>query len=271
MAGVQVPPDWFVGDVFEDAADKMNIAGTYANGFATLNRGVIRTLNGLRGSKLLGLANGWLCLCTIEWIVRVNAVTGVSENLWRHRDPLATFHVQPCADPTTLTLWTSGSFTGLVVHAYGSETWVYPVAIHSATVCVGWRSTCPGEKSGYVCTADQKVLSFALMLNSHPECLCLHLDHSVGELNWGSRFKLDACPTCVAVTANQNVETIVFGTKFELLCVEITGTIVAVSSTPIPGGVSAIRPANNAYWLMTGMGPKSFSINMTTNVANLTD
>jgi hypothetical protein len=78
-------------------------------------------------------------------------------------------------------------------------------------------------------------------------------------------------PTCLAVTAAHGIENVIIGTTSEILCVEINDTKVVVSSTRVPGGVVAIRPTNNAYQLMTGLGPRRFVINMTTNVADLSN
>tara|TARA_B110000967_G_scaffold112390_1_gene115006 strand:+ start:230 stop:925 length:696 start_codon:yes stop_codon:yes gene_type:complete len=230
----------------------------------------MHTLQGLHACTVLGLLGEWLTLATVEWIVRVHCRTGSCENLWRHADPDATFFAQPCDDPAIITMWVSGRSPCLMVHYVGGATTTYPVPI-AAIVCVCWRDTCVGIKSGYVCTADKRVASFMLELADPPDtCNCLQLDGAaVGQLQWDHRYELPAVPRCGVVVTLGAVDTVYYGMAESILTIESTGT-VAVFQTSVPGGVHSIVPiSNNAFHLETGNGPRRFTMDTVTNVADL--
>lgn len=274
-AGVHSPPSgWFLGPVVVDPADGAWVAGKYAGGVAVWDgsAGAMHTLRGIRAVSVLGLLDEWVTVSTVGWINRIHCRTGECENVWWHGDPTMFVDAQPCYDGTNLTLWAHGRvFSGLVVHQFNGITNVYPVDLPAATVCVCWRSTCAGTKSGYVCTADKRVGSFLLELGDPPAtCHCLQLrDSAATEMHFDHRYELPDAPTCGAVVTEGGVDTVHYGMPDSMLVVR-SAPALTVSTTAVGGGVHAITPfSKNAFILETGNGRRQFTIDMVTNVATL--
>jgi hypothetical protein len=273
-AGIRSPPSgWFLGPVAVDPADGAWIAGKYREGVAVFDgtSGAMHTLRGIRAVSVLGLLDEWVTVLTVGWVNRIHCRTGECENVWWHGDPTLFVDAQPCYDGAMLTLWAHGkAFTGLVVHQFNGVTNIYPVNLPAATVCVGWRETCSGTKSGYVCTADKRVASFLLELDDPPDtCHCLHLQDSSGEMLFDHRYQLPSVPTCAAVVTEGGVDTVHFGMLDSMLVVRSTPELV-VSTTAVGGGVQAVSAlSKNAFILETVNGQRKFTIDVDTNVATL--
>jgi len=256
--------------IFVEPGTTNKVAGKTLSGHAIFN-GETGELHDIPGtcSELIGFNNGVVFFKTRELVYGISHPLGEYTQFFTHNDPAAHVSLQPTNTPNTNTFWVDGvGFTGLIVHQQvpGSPATIvrHPCELMGATVCVGWRDTCRGKKSGYVCTSERNVYSFALEIVAVPPCDCLRFDdHSPVKLSLN--YKLPFSPQCIAISSPDDAqERIIIGTTEEtiFITVSITPTKPQVDiKTMSPKGVHiAGFEKKNAYALFSGAVSKHFFI-----------